>query len=91
MTQLLVQCDLYQIQREKTHWYKDGMVNKFFALDNANGIRVTNENGQSIVARYYFNKLLQAKESVQYPVLNVLRQVITVADNAQLIAPKFSD
>jgi len=62
-------------------------VNKNSFLDLEDGLRVTDEVGMTEVAKNYFKELFLAKDSVRTPVLDALRQVVTVEDNIQLTAP----
>ncbi|WJX67479.1 hypothetical protein P8452_51944 [Trifolium repens] len=101
MTHLLVQDDMFWRQRAKTHWYKDGdlntrffhalatsrkKVNRISFLEDAGGLRITDNLGMSIVAKDYFNELFQKQNSIRDPVLSAISTTILEFDNEQLTA-----
>ncbi|PNX87709.1 endonuclease/exonuclease/phosphatase family protein, partial [Trifolium pratense] len=102
MTHLLVQDDMFWRQRAKTHWYKDGdlntrffhasatsrkKVNRISFLEDANGLRITDNPGMCLVAKDYFNELFHKQNSVRDPVISVISTTILESDNEQLTAP----
>ena len=98
---LLIQDDMYWRQRANTHWYRDGdlntkvfqttktsrkKVNKILALENEDGVRIPDEVGIHSIAKSYFEKLFEEKESSHNLVVNLLSQVINTEDNEHLTA-----
>lgn len=93
---LLIQDDMYWRQRANTHWHRDGdlntkvfqttktsrkKVNKILALENEDGVRIPDEVGIHSIAKSYFEKLFEEKESSHNLVVNLLSQVINTEDN----------
>jgi hypothetical protein len=102
MQRLLAQDDAYWKQRAKTHWNKDGdrntkffhasasarkKVNRILSLEDNEGNKITDSQGMQTTAKDYFVELFQKQHNVAVPVINVIRQSITVADNELLTAP----
>ncbi|XP_058788236.1 uncharacterized protein LOC131662466 [Vicia villosa] len=98
----LLKEDLYWRQRAKMHWLRNGDMNtKFFhqsatarknfkrtqMLHNIDGSEIKEQASLCDIAKFYFEELFRAGFGDYDPVLSLIQQKITEADNTQFLQP----